>query len=107
MSSQPGIQIATATPEQGLDFAAPLLCGGIQTHARESAERAANLAIGLAQYFQYRYAEEFGLAWEELVSLGDACATGGLRNDQFWLQLHFTGLQLDLPELDFVSRTTD
>lgn len=94
-------------PEAGLDFAASLLCGGIRAQVEREQEQGASLAASLAQYIQFRYVSELGLAWEELIAIGDACKSGGFPRERFWVQLHWTGRQLGLPELDFVSRTLE
>ena len=107
MPTPPPIQVATSTPEDGLDFAASLLCGGIQAQVATEPKDGPSIAASLAQYIQFRYVSELGLAWEELIAIGDACKSGGFQRDQFWLQLHWTGQQLGLPELDFVSRTRE
>ena len=99
--------IATDSPEEGLDLAASLLSHGIQAQVQAEPNAGAGLAASLAQFISFRYASEFGLAWEELISLGDACKSGGFSRDQFWLQMHWTGRQIGLPEIDFVSRTLD
>lgn len=98
-------QLATSSPEDGLDFAASLLCGGIQAQVDEQPEHGAQIATSLAQYLQYRYVSELGLAWEELVALGDSCTSAGFRSEQFWLQLQWTGKQLGLPHLEIAART--
>jgi hypothetical protein len=104
MSAPHHPQLASSSPEEGLDFAACLLCGGIQAQVAQQPDQGAQLAMSLAKYVQFRYASELGLAWDELVALGDSCKSDGFRKEQFWLQLQLVGDQLGMPELDFAGR---
>ena len=96
--------LANSSVQDGLDFAASLLCGGIQATVQSDPARGAYLADWLAQYIEYRYVSEFGLAWEKLVDLGDQCTNGGFSGERFWQQMRLTANQIGQPELDLSTR---
>ena len=58
------LELATSSAEEGLDFAASLLSGGIQAQVAARPGEAAQIAVSLAQYVQYRYVSELALAWK-------------------------------------------
>ena len=88
--------ITTASVEEGLDFACSLASDAIARAGETDAQQAQELLRGLASYVRFRYVSEFGLALEELASLGRRCDANSFRAPLFWRQLHWVASEMKL-----------
>jgi hypothetical protein len=96
-------QLITSSVEEGLDFAASLLTGGVQSQVEANPESGTRFANTLASYLRLRYVGELGLALEELVALAHWCKAGGFRDEQFWAQVNWVAERLGHPPVDVPS----
>ena len=100
---QSRFNLATSSTEEGLDFAASLLAGGVEAQVQTHAALAQELAISLARYTQFRYVGELGLAYQELLFLGAKCENNEFQRMHFWSQLDWVGQQMHLPPLEVAT----
>lgn len=94
--SPPKEQIATTSVEEGLDFACNLISSAIYSEAESSAEKAQQLLHELTSYIQLRYVGELLLALEYLSGLGRSCNQASFRSSQFWAQLKWVAVEMQL-----------
>ena len=69
-------QIATSSTEEGLDFACSLIVDAIIRYSEAHPEQAKELLQILANYIQFRYVGELGLAAEYLADIGVKVESG-------------------------------
>ena len=94
-------QIATASTEEGLDFACNLLAVGLADHVKQQPNDAAPLLQSLTLYVTLRYAGELRLALDELAGLGLRCKGSQFPREQFWAQVKWLATDLKLTPGDY------
>jgi hypothetical protein len=88
--------LATASIEEGLDFACNLAMKGIPAVIESDSTKALEILQDLAQYISIRYAGELLLALEWLAGIGNRLAQDSFPADQFWTQLRWVADQMSL-----------
>ena len=88
--------IATASVEEGLDFACNLIAFAIVDESRARPETAPLLLSVLATYVRLRYVGEPEEALEQLATLANSLSCPYPRT-QFWSQLRWVAGKLELP----------
>jgi hypothetical protein len=89
-------RIATASVEEGLDFACNLIAFAIVDESGTRPEAAPLLLSILATYVRLRYVGEPEEALEQLATLANSLSCPYPRT-QFWSQLRWIAGRLDLP----------
>ena len=92
--------IAESSPEVGLDFACSLISDAISAKGRSAPEGTSELLSELCSYIQFRYVGEPLLALEYLAGIGQQCELELSRGNQFWKQLRWVALKLEVSEAD-------
>jgi hypothetical protein len=93
--------IATASIEEGLDFACNLVSSAISAKSESSPEMSKQLLHELVRYIELRYVGEPLLALEYIAGLGNACDPAAFRSEQFWAQLRWVAGQMNLKSEEF------
>jgi len=92
------MKLATASPEEGLDFACHLIATALSVEADAHPERASRILGTFSQYVVFRYVGELELAAEYLCDLGrEISPVVSFQWQQFWHQLQWVARTLGLP----------
>jgi hypothetical protein len=90
-------QIVTSSIEEGLDYAASLLCDAITDQAHAHPVTSLGLASSLALYVRLRYVGELGLAFKELVGMAADCKAVYVPSPLFSDQVNWLAKKLGYP----------